>query len=124
MGGEGANRGIAFACGICFLFSAAVLTGLTALKESPSFWLNSGGYPVALREFVLNFYYPAMLLHLTFLSGFTLSHAARLTRRPRLSPALYLLALFPAWLLTAIAVGLLLANNVINLLEGRPFHHH
>ena len=34
------------------------------LREVPIFWRNEGGYPIWLREVVLEFYYPLMALNL------------------------------------------------------------
>jgi hypothetical protein len=97
---------------------------LTVLKETPSFWLNSGGYPVALRHFVLDFYYPLLGVYLLALALLT-AHAVIGLIKTRSFRAMFLIvALTPAWLLTAVNIGLLIANNVVNLINGLPLHAH
>ncbi len=107
----------------CFIVAIAICA-LTALKETPAFWLNSGGYPVGLRHFVLDFYYPLLGVYLLGLAVLTARGLILLFKVDPLRGAFLILALSPAWLLTAISMGLLVANNVKNLIKGLPLHAH
>ena len=93
---------------------------MTVLRESPLFWRNAGGYPVALRELVLDLYYPATGL-LLLSCGLGVVHTFCVTANWRRGTA-------TGWLLVAAAVGFGLAyagaNNLTNLLDGRPLHYH
>jgi hypothetical protein len=92
----------------------------TILKETPVFWRNEGGFPPTLRAFILDFYYPVTAVLLVS-SVFALVHDLRQGRRP-LRPAMV------AWIIMGLILGaglaLLLGNNLVNLIEGRPLHHH
>jgi hypothetical protein len=92
---------------------------LTVLKETPVFWRNAGGYPVGLRFFVLDFYYPITALLLVC----GLAQLVRLFRGGRPSRAELILVL-AFWVLFSSGSGLLVANNVVNAIEGRPLHWH
>ena len=92
----------------------------TVLRETPMFWRNEGGYPVGLRALVRDAYYPATAaLVLVCLVGI----ASVVRRAQRLSRACVI-----AWFVLVGCLGLGLAmagaNNVVNLLEGRPVHYH
>jgi hypothetical protein len=102
------------------LLPLAVWLGMTVLRESPLFWRNAGGYPVALREFVLGTYYPFTgLLLLSGGLGITQSIAGG-TRLRRSTVV--------GWLIVAGITGFGLAyagaNNLANLMDGRPLHAH
>ena len=94
--------------------------GATVLRESPLFWRNEGGYPLGLRNLVLDSYYPGSVV---LVLGCLVAGALVLRRAQTLSrPAIV------GWLLLAFGLGLGIAgcaaNNVSNLLEGRPLHYH
>ncbi len=61
-------------CG-CFLL------WFSYLRETHSFWLNSGGYPLFLRDFVLLFYYPLLTLSTIGVIGLTVA-ALQFPRMP------------------------------------------
>lgn len=93
--------------------------GMTLLRESPMFWRNAGGYPVELREFVLETYYPVTgALLLSCAIGIVQAVRGGLMRRITLV----------GWLVLTLAVGFGLAfagaNNLVNLMDGRPLHNH
>jgi heme/copper-type cytochrome/quinol oxidase subunit 3 len=94
--------------------------GGTILKEIPLFWRNVGGYPVTLRALVLDFYYPFMAL--VFVSA-AIALWVDLTRgiRPNRTQLV-------GWVIVGAVLGagfaLLTANNLVNLIEGRPLHEH
>ncbi len=92
---------------------------MTALRETPIFWHNSGGYPVGLRMFVLDFYQPitAVLLLAGVWRGLALLRPNGSARR-NIGLTLIL------WTLLMLGIGLMAANNMINLIEGRPLHWH
>ncbi len=102
------------------LLPAAAWLAATILKETPLFWRSEGGYPPSLRALILDFYYPLAAAVLVS-SGWTLVHQLRRAGRPG-RPALL------GWILLAFVLGLalalLLGNNLVNLIEGRPLHHH
>ena len=98
----------------------AVWLGMTVLRESSLFWRNAGGYPVVLRELVLETYYPAtgvLLLACGLGAAHAFSRGALLRRTAVVG-----------WLVLALAVGFGLAfagaNNLANLIDGRPLHSH
>lgn len=92
----------------------------TILRETPMFWRNEGGYPVGLRALVLDAYYPATAA-LVFVCLVGIASVVR--RAQRMSRACVI-----AWFVLVGCLGLGLAmagaNNVVNLLEGRPVHYH
>jgi hypothetical protein len=114
----------AIAAGISMLIFALCIGVLTVLKEPPAFWTNAGGYPVGLRHFVLEFYYLLLLAYLGILLGLTLRGVGLLFRNDCAAALLFFAALMPAWLVTFLSIGLLVANNAVNLIEGRPLHYH
>jgi hypothetical protein len=93
---------------------------VTTLKETPLFWRNAGGYPAGLRAAVLHGYYPATLL---LIVGCAVGGVVALR-----SSATHSRVQLTGWTLCALILGaglaLLLANNLINLLDGRPLHYH
>jgi len=105
--------------GCALLFAATGWLIMTGLRETPLFWRNAGGYPVGLRMFVLD-YYPAITAALLVAGGWRIWS---LFRGERPSRATVLLTLLLSILL-AVGMGLLIANNVVNLMEGLPLHAH
>jgi hypothetical protein len=98
-------------------------TGFTLLKENPWFWRNAGGYSIELRQAVLSFYYP--LLGLNFLlcliySGLAAAHQPLFGRISLWAIGVALLL----WSMLFLNIGLLTANNLQNVLNGRPVHYH
>jgi len=109
--------------GLCGLGSFLLLSVGSVLKENPLFWRNAGGYPLELRTVVLCGYYPLLLLNAVLCCAATAVgvHEYRTTGS------------FCGWSITVVAVlwsllflnvGFILANNVENLLSGRPLHFH
>jgi len=94
--------------------------GMTVLRESALFWRHAGGYPVVLRDLVLDTYYPLTLLLLLACTLGTLSTFAGVATLRRSTVV--------GWLIVAIAMGFGLAyagaNNLANLMDGRPLHSH
>jgi len=86
------------------------------LREVPTFWMNEGGYPIWLREVVLDFFYP-----LFFLDFFAiLVYVALLLRVPprsKESMKLNLAVLSAMGIGVVFAVIYALADNVILLLQ-------
>jgi len=50
-----------------FLVALPVLFWFCWLREMPIFWLNEGGYPVWLREMVLDTYYPIFFINVVLM---------------------------------------------------------
>jgi len=91
------------------------LLSFAVIRESQTFWLNSGGYPLRLRQLVQSGFYP----YLAFLS---IMHWGSWPGR---SGSLWSWML---WGFSAILWGISLLwfswNNVENLLSGRGLHDH
>lgn len=93
------------------------------LKERPEFWLHSGGYPVWCRDAILILFYPWLLGCLAGLlvwQGLVVLRPARSTGT--LVARFALTAIF--WGIFFAVLYIVAANNLLNLLQGRPLHHH
>ena len=99
-----------------------VNSGFTVLKETPLFWRDLGGYPTALRELVLIFYYPLLGMNLILCATLTALIAYDYHLRARPSWWAVALALM-LWSILFLNAGLLVANNVENVLSGRDVHY-
>ncbi|MEI7807613.1 MAG: hypothetical protein WCJ07_03905 [Verrucomicrobiota bacterium] len=104
------------------LFGLLVLIS-AALKETPLFWLNAGGYPEELRALLLVAFYPAYLVYFFWLTFVTFT-SWRLIRDFKHAGTLLLLASGVNWLLLAVSTTIVIWNNIENLLQGLPFHSH
>jgi hypothetical protein len=96
---------------------------LTILRESPLFWRNAGGYPIALRDFTLHFYYPILVGSMAICCA----HAWQLLRQSSIRFGCSIFSrgfMFLLWGLLFLNCGLMVANNVDNIIEGRPLHYH
>lgn len=118
-----AKTGYLWAGLMAFITNAGILI-LTLLKETPLFWLDVGGYPIWLRAFVLNFYYPLLaVVVLSFLLFGVFLLMAALQRR-YMEILGYVCAIAPGAALFLVSIGILIANNIANLMQGLPLHHH
>ncbi len=99
------------------------LGGLAWLKEQPLFWRNIGGWPVWLREMVRLFFYPFLGLELVALLGFSLAITYWIGQG-RLHSGAGILMLVVLWGLILAVIAIVVANNLVNLMEGRPWHWH
>jgi CBS domain containing-hemolysin-like protein len=104
------------------MFGLAVLAGAW-LRETPSFWRNAGGYPVALRHLVLVGFYPALVIYF-FSLIFGSVVGWQLLRARHRSGGILLLACALNWLLFFAITAVVLWNNVDNIMNGRPLHYH
>lgn len=95
---------------------------LTVLKENPLFWRNAGGYPLGLREFTLNFYYPLLYLNFIFCAVVTRLVFKRFLNSGAGSIFPIGIAIF-FWALLLLDVGVLCADNLHDVIEGRPLHN-
>ena len=116
--------------GLGALLAGMLLTGFglvvlvaVVLKETPIFWRNAGGYPVALRDWVLDLYYPALTIYFVWLAAST-GMGWLMLRSGIRSGIIHLLVAALNWMLLAIIVTIGIWNNVENLLQGQPLHHH
>lgn len=101
----------------------AVLILFVFLKEGPLFWTNAGGWAVGLRELVGAFFYPLLLLELFVLVIFSGAYLRFLATRGATSvSAVVVLPLL--WALFLLVIVILGANNLENLIGGRPLHWH
>jgi hypothetical protein len=98
------------------------ITPCALWREDPMFWRNAGGWPILLRDVVELTFYPmvaAQLCVLLAFSAWTLLCPPPVLRRRHLWPATALL-----WCWTGAVLVLVVANNVENVLAGRPLHWH
>jgi hypothetical protein len=106
--------------GFCLLLGN---TAFTVLKETPLFWRNSGGYSVGLRQLVLSWYYPLLGLNCILCAVYSCLAAARQSVSSRSSLWTITVAVL-LWAMLFLNLGLLTANNLQNVLSGRPVHYH
>ncbi|HSQ07210.1 MAG TPA: hypothetical protein VLM84_05880 [Chromatiaceae bacterium] len=91
------------------------LLALACLRELDGFWRNNGGWPVWFRELVWLGFYPLLGLAILLLGSLT----AALGRPPGpTTPTVVPVALL--WGLLGLVVLTFTADNLPNLLEGRP----
>ncbi len=105
------------------LLMAGLLLPFVWLRETPYFWTNAGGYPLWLRDLVLFTYYPLLLVYVGLLSFMSWQLICRPPRFARLFCVEALVLLF-LWLVVALVATLMLANNIANIIDGRPLHDH
>jgi hypothetical protein len=111
-----------FVISILELFSGCVGLAFAFLRETHEFWLNSGGYPIVLRDLVLVGYYPLMLIDLGILIGLTIVPCAKL-KTPRGFLKYQLLLLVGGWVLLVASIGVSAENNLVNFWQNRPLHY-
>ena len=90
------------------------------LRETHGFWLNSGGYPVLLRDVVLVFFYPLLGITVLGLIGLTV-FCARI-RLPAGFGCFEGLVVLICWALVCGSLFVTFRNNVENLWKGKPLH--
>jgi len=93
------------------------------LRETPGFWRTDGGYPVFMRDLVAATFYPLLLWVIA--SGAWLTW--RMATHPPASVASLrrrVLCLMALALLTGATLMVTAANNIENVLDGRPLHWH
>lgn len=112
------DRVAVFGC----LIGAFILMQLTAWKENEYFWTLSGGYDIWLRDLVHFLYYPFLLGQIIALVITSKSLIGKLYKRRSINRCLMIL--FFAWVVFFSSLALLVANNLLNFLEGRPIHYH
>jgi len=109
------------------LLPVAVLFGsllpyFAVLRETPDFWTNAGGYPLWLREWV-GCFIPMFLGHLVlvfFIASSLVLGTAQSVRTWWLEAGILALVV----MLSAVSAAIALANNISNLIDGRPVHYH
>jgi hypothetical protein len=101
-------------------FVLFLLAVFAVMREQPLFWRNAGGWPIWLRDLVAVSFYPLLGLELLLLLLF--SSACLRDRRTTQSSAIFTLPLL--WGLLFLVLAVLAANNLDNLLSGRPLHWH
>ena len=107
-------------CGMVLL-PESILLWFACLRENKTFWTNAGGYSLELRDAVLWFFFPLLLLNLLLLSCLTFVFVTSL-RPPLGMIVMKLCALLACWGLLGGAMAVSGADNLLNLLEGRPLH--
>lgn len=108
--------------GMLMLVCACFLLWFSYLRETHSFWLNSGGYPILLRDVVLVSYYPLLAVSVTGVLGLTI--AVLLGPRMPLGFVCFAgLVIIGCWLLLIGSMTVSFTNNFENLWGGRPLHY-
>lgn len=102
---------------------AGLLLPFVWLREAPQFWTNAGGYPLWLRDLVLVAFYPLLLIYVGLLAFLSWLWIFRPSRFVRLFCVEAVVLLF-LWVVVALVATLTLANNIANLIDGRPLHDH
>ena len=99
-----------------FLVGLPVMLSFSWLREMSIFWMNEGGYPVWLREVVLDTYYPIFFINLVLM----FAYVVLLLRVPPRTPRVLRLNLA---VLSVMAAGIIfagictVADNVLLLLS-------
>lgn len=104
-------------------FSLIALIAFSYLREEPLFWTNEGGWSSGLRELVRTAYYPLLALEFLLLAAFSGASIRFLSSR-RASASLAVILLPLLWGLYFLVIANSVANNLDNLLNGRPLHWH
>ncbi|MBB5032967.1 hypothetical protein [Prosthecobacter vanneervenii] len=102
---------------------AGVLLLFVWLREEPRFWTYAGGYPVWLQQTVLLAFYPLLLAQCALLAFLSWQLISRPSRQARLC-CMELLMMVVHWGMLGLVVLMMVANNVANLMDGRPLHDH
>ncbi|MGK0463713.1 MAG: hypothetical protein ACJAT5_000110, partial [Lentimonas sp.] len=105
-----------FKCFILLLLSL-LLAQCTLWREMDEFWLNSGGYPIWLRECLMVLYYPCLFF--VMVAAITLSRSVCRQFFRSLRFYGYEVLLVTAWVVILASLALMLANNVASLFELR-----
>jgi hypothetical protein len=100
-----------------------VLMVFSYLREEPLFWMNEGQFPIWMRDLVSSTYYPMLLLEFALLSALS-GVSVRLLSTRSASASLAVVLLPILWGLYLIVIANSVANNLDNLLHGRPLHWH
>ena len=102
----------------CFalLLLSLLLAQLTIWREMDEFWLNSGGYDIRLRDFVLFTFYPYLFFVLVVATTLTRSIIKHFFTHLRFYG--YEVILVFAWVVILACLSLMLANNVASLFGG------
>ncbi len=120
---EGLQISIGFVIASVFLLGCGcLLVWFSCLRETRSFWLDSGGYPILLRDLVLNFYYPLLVVSITGMIALTTA-AFVITRIPIGFRLFKSLMLASCWSLIIASMTISLSNNIGNLWNGRPLNY-
>ena len=101
---------------IVLLLLSLLLAQLVVWREMDEFWLDSGGYDLRLREFVLFTYYPYLFFVLVVAITLTISIIKHFFKHLRFYG--YEIVLAFAWVVILACLALMLANNVISLFTG------
>jgi hypothetical protein len=108
--------------GVALFVCECVLLWFSYLRETHSFWLNSGGYPIFLRDMVFVFYYPLLALSIVGLVVLTVGALLNL-RIPIVFICFEALIIIGCWALLIGSMTVSFSNNFENLWEGRPLHY-
>lgn len=98
-----------------------VVVSMAWLRETPLFWRNAGGWSEWFRDTVRLSFWPLLLVQTVGLAAST-GWGVLLPDPRRGHLILRLGALMLLWMAWTGMLGFVLANNLVNLLEGRPIH--
>ena len=112
---------------LVILVAVSLVLGVTLvifaqLRETPEFWLNSGGFPIPLRHFVKDTYWALMVVDGSVLVLLSLLSLAGL-RMPAFFVAVEFLVIAAGWVLFGTSFFISSKNNLANLWNERPVHY-
>lgn len=102
-------------------FLVMILLEAAWLRETKQFWLNSGGYPVLLRDLVKFAFPPCFAADVVFVGIVGLAVLRHKSAHPRLASLGMFFAVLQAVLLGGV-LSVIVANNLDNLIHDRPLH--
>ena len=105
------------------ILMAGLLLPFVWLRETPYFWTNAGGYPLWLRDLVQVAYYPLLFVYAGWLAFLSWQWMFRPSRSAKLF-CVEAMVLALMWMVVVLVAMLMLANNISNLIDGRPLHDH
>lgn len=108
---------------VIHFFVLSLLIPVAWLREQPAFWTNAGGWPIWFREFVGASFFPLFLLEFLLLAAFS-SVCVQLLPKQSANGNAAVAVLLLLWMLFLFAVMIIVANNLDNLIAGRPLHWH
>jgi len=113
-----------FVLGAVINFSILLLLiPLAWLREQSVFWTNAGGWSIWFRGFVEASFFPLFLLEFMLIAIFSGVCAQLLSRRSA-DGNVVLAVLLLLYVLFLFIIVIIAANNLENLIAGRPLHWH
>ncbi len=107
-----------------FIFVAdCLLIWFATLRENQAFWTYAGGYPILLRDIVYITFFPLLIGTTMSLLVVNMACFSKICASFRFF-ILETFMLLLCWALLFTAGGIAFKNNVQNIINGTPLHHH